>query len=364
MYNGIGLNTVRGSATSGYVSKNLSYVRPEQFRNKLDHNRGNPKFGSRNGPSGPKINPEILDHNQKRAIEGKVYELRVKLEEEGVEADVIEAKCANHRSMLESGNITSSSLSSNFRTTDTHSTAAAKERDNAKARSAFGIRDDFVEGDSFDASKQRSLLETKRANAIADQVKEKPEARRFLDRGGTDRSRTGGKETEKYVPRDRSPNRENSRSRSRDRGGRRRYAPIDRSPNRGRSRSRSRDRGDRGDRRKYIPVDRSPNRGRSRSRDRSVRDGNRTSGDVRREPVEVETGEILETDAPEPTTQVTATVPTREEYERNIEQLGSSKRKKRSSSSSSDSSSDGTNSSGSSDSGKDQRKQKSKSSKN
>ena len=32
MYNGIGLNTVRGSGTNGYVQKNLSFVRNKKDR--------------------------------------------------------------------------------------------------------------------------------------------------------------------------------------------------------------------------------------------------------------------------------------------------------------------------------------------
>ena len=32
MYNGIGLTTPRGSGTSGYVQKNLSFVKPQKSR--------------------------------------------------------------------------------------------------------------------------------------------------------------------------------------------------------------------------------------------------------------------------------------------------------------------------------------------
>jgi hypothetical protein len=34
MYNGIGLQTPRGSGTSGYVQKNLSYVKPVAGKNR------------------------------------------------------------------------------------------------------------------------------------------------------------------------------------------------------------------------------------------------------------------------------------------------------------------------------------------
>ena len=36
MYNGIGLTTPRGSGTSGYVQKNLSFVKPNQQRSRDD----------------------------------------------------------------------------------------------------------------------------------------------------------------------------------------------------------------------------------------------------------------------------------------------------------------------------------------
>ena len=37
MYNGIGLSTVRGSGTSGYVQRNLSHVPATKERKKIDY---------------------------------------------------------------------------------------------------------------------------------------------------------------------------------------------------------------------------------------------------------------------------------------------------------------------------------------
>ena len=39
-YNGIGLTTPRGSATSGHVQRNLSHLRPDFYRSKLSANSG------------------------------------------------------------------------------------------------------------------------------------------------------------------------------------------------------------------------------------------------------------------------------------------------------------------------------------
>jgi len=40
MYNGIGLRTVRGSGTAGYVNGNKAYVRPSQVRKIVGQNTG------------------------------------------------------------------------------------------------------------------------------------------------------------------------------------------------------------------------------------------------------------------------------------------------------------------------------------
>ena len=37
MYNGVGLQTARGSGTSGYVQKNLSHIKPGQAYKQQDY---------------------------------------------------------------------------------------------------------------------------------------------------------------------------------------------------------------------------------------------------------------------------------------------------------------------------------------
>ena len=51
MYNGIGLATPRGSSTSGYVQRNLAYVKPyfkgkADFAKELKRLRVNPSYAS------------------------------------------------------------------------------------------------------------------------------------------------------------------------------------------------------------------------------------------------------------------------------------------------------------------------------
>jgi serine/arginine repetitive matrix protein 2 len=83
MYNGIGLTTVRGSATSGHVTKNMSHVKPEFFRNKLQANASGNRSGRDDDGKygrGVRANPEILDHIRKREVEAKLYAARDEFE--------------------------------------------------------------------------------------------------------------------------------------------------------------------------------------------------------------------------------------------------------------------------------------------
>lgn len=80
MYNGIGLQTTRGSATSGYVQRNLSTVNKNKknvdYRTEEDIKR---MEAALNRPP----NQEILDHQRRRQIELKCLEQREKLENSG-----------------------------------------------------------------------------------------------------------------------------------------------------------------------------------------------------------------------------------------------------------------------------------------
>jgi len=63
MYNGIGLQTPRGSGTSGYVQRNMAYIKPQQVRTTT---------GIVSGKGGPhdtfkpavlaKANADLLEH--------------------------------------------------------------------------------------------------------------------------------------------------------------------------------------------------------------------------------------------------------------------------------------------------------------
>lgn len=73
MYNGIGLQTVRGSGTNGYVQANKFLVRHRQT--KVERR----DFADGQGQGGVlrKANKDILDHEKKRQIELKILMLQV-----------------------------------------------------------------------------------------------------------------------------------------------------------------------------------------------------------------------------------------------------------------------------------------------
>lgn len=78
MYNGIGLQTVRGTGTSGYVQTNKFNLnrRPAAKQSQSDP-------GRLEGPKQTKADESILEHNRKREIEKKLLELELELEDKG-----------------------------------------------------------------------------------------------------------------------------------------------------------------------------------------------------------------------------------------------------------------------------------------
>jgi Zinc knuckle len=100
MYNGIGLATVRGTATSGHVQVNRSHVRvdgrkrQQQRLDRNDHHRNNNSNHQTSiisTPARERGNIELQKHYQLRNIENKLLLLREELEEQNIDSDVIEA---------------------------------------------------------------------------------------------------------------------------------------------------------------------------------------------------------------------------------------------------------------------------------
>ena len=79
MYNGIGLQTARGSGTNGFVQRNVAFIRTR--KEKVEYNSENDIARlERSLQKAP--NKELMEHNWKRKIEVQCVELRDKMEEQ------------------------------------------------------------------------------------------------------------------------------------------------------------------------------------------------------------------------------------------------------------------------------------------
>jgi len=102
MYNGVGLSTVRGTATSGHVQKNRSHVRAARRRQQEDRHRGKgpPSTSVVSASAREQGNREIQQHNRARELENRLLILREDLEEDGVAEDEIEKRIQEERQLV------------------------------------------------------------------------------------------------------------------------------------------------------------------------------------------------------------------------------------------------------------------------
>lgn len=155
MYNGIGLSTVRGTATSGHVTGNASYVKPQFVRNLSNIDNANSKHRSKS--KNTSINSEIMDHNKKREIEAKLFEYRVKLEDEGLDEDTVETKITEMREKKLKQQ-EKNQLNINI-----------KNNKDKRLRDAFNIDDDVKEGDAFNKEIQEQRKQARIEKRSKDQ---------------------------------------------------------------------------------------------------------------------------------------------------------------------------------------------------
>ncbi|RYC55428.1 hypothetical protein CHU98_g10780 [Xylaria longipes] len=132
MSDNVGLSTPRGSGTSGYVQRNLAHMKPR------DRDRGAPyprdldllKHRQRLPDKG------ILEHDRKREVEVKVFELRDQLEDEGVEEDEIDRRRG-------------------LKAHQVHELADAKIKESERLRNALKISKDYEEGSHWKRQEER-----------------------------------------------------------------------------------------------------------------------------------------------------------------------------------------------------------------
>jgi len=157
MSSNVGLTTPRGSGTSGYVQRNLSTLKPR------DHSYAgapypDPKDLQRHRQRQP--DKQILEHDRRREIEVKVFDLRDKLEDEGVDEDEIEERCEKERERLEKelekgGSKGGKTGARGLKSHQVHELAEAKIEESERLRRALGIRSDYEEGGHWKEKEER-----------------------------------------------------------------------------------------------------------------------------------------------------------------------------------------------------------------
>ncbi|XP_054788670.1 uncharacterized protein LOC129294376 [Prosopis cineraria] len=145
MYNGIGLQTPRGSGTNGYIQSNKFFVKPK-ISKVAENTRG---YEADQGTAGVtrKPNKEILEHDRKRQIQLKLVILEDKLIDQGYTDTEIAEKLDEARKKLEAeadtqesdGPIPVSIAEKKFSDTQTHQIAARKEKQMETLKAALGI---------------------------------------------------------------------------------------------------------------------------------------------------------------------------------------------------------------------------------
>nr|POF17532.1 pre-mrna-splicing factor cwc-21 [Quercus suber] len=156
MSSNVGLTTPRGSGTSGYVQRNLSNLRPR------DRDQPYPDRDSLDALKHRQRQPDkdILEHDRKREIEVKVFELRDRLEDEGQNEDDIEDQCDALRKKLEAsqtraGNHAVGSNAKGLKSHQVHELAKAKIEESDKFRRALGIDKEYEEGSHWKRQEER-----------------------------------------------------------------------------------------------------------------------------------------------------------------------------------------------------------------
>ncbi|KAI9754960.1 MAG: RNA-splicing factor [Lichina confinis] len=156
MSSNVGLSTPRGSGTSGYVQRNLSYLKPRDNvapypskdldRFKQQHRQRQP-------------DKDILEHERRRLVEVKVFELRDKLEDDEVDEEEIEKQTSELRKKLlaeRAGNRDDNpNQRKHFKPHEVHEQARAKIEESEKLRKALGISETYEEGGHWRRQEER-----------------------------------------------------------------------------------------------------------------------------------------------------------------------------------------------------------------
>ncbi|KAF4626542.1 hypothetical protein G7Y89_g11620 [Cudoniella acicularis] len=160
MSSNVGLTTPRGSGTSGYVQRNLAHLRPRDQGKPYSTDFDNLKHRQR------QPDKEILEHDRKRDIELKVFELRDRLEDEGVDEEEIETQTEALRKKLvkemDKGN---GPNKKGLKMHQVHELAEAKIKQDDRFRSALGISRNYEEGSHWKRDEEKRIAKLEKDSA-------------------------------------------------------------------------------------------------------------------------------------------------------------------------------------------------------
>ncbi|KAI0023165.1 Pre-mRNA-splicing factor CWC21 [Xylariomycetidae sp. FL0641] len=177
MSDNVGLSTPRGSGTSGYVQRNLAHLKPRDRPAPYPPRDGGGLEHPRHRQRQP--DQKILEHARKREVEVEVFELRDRLEDEGVDEESIDEQCAALRSKLlaeqqqqqqqssRRGNGRDEALrrGKNLKAHQVHELAAAKIAESERLRNALKISRDYEEGGHWRRQEDRMRKAVERDEA-------------------------------------------------------------------------------------------------------------------------------------------------------------------------------------------------------
>ncbi|KAK9782007.1 putative Pre-mRNA-splicing factor CWC21 [Seiridium cardinale] len=154
MSDNVGLSTPRGSGTSGYVQRNLAHMRPRDRAAPYPKDFDSMRHKQRQPDKG------ILEHERKREVEVKVFELRDRLEDEGVDEDDIDAQCDKLRKELlekleKGGRDRDLGPKKGLKMHQVHELADAKIKESERLRKALKINKDYEEGSHWRRQEDR-----------------------------------------------------------------------------------------------------------------------------------------------------------------------------------------------------------------
>ncbi|KAI1082201.1 cwf21-domain-containing protein [Whalleya microplaca] len=152
MSDNVGLSTPRGSGTSGYVQRNLAHLKPRDRAAPYNRDLDNFKHRQR------QPDKEILEHDRKREVEVKVFELRDQLEDEGIDEDEIDKRCDVLRKELQekmNKGGRDAAPRKGLKAHQVHELADAKIKESERLRNALKISKDYEEGSHWKRQEER-----------------------------------------------------------------------------------------------------------------------------------------------------------------------------------------------------------------